>query len=127
MRAYVDADILIWHLRGKKVAGKFLKSLQDQKEYELWIGAMQRAEIVFFMRPNEETQTLQLLSLFQTAVVDQQVVDLAGQIYRDWHPSHEVDANDALLSATAMTSGGKIYTLNTKHYPMPNVLIEKAW
>jgi predicted nucleic acid-binding protein len=123
----VDADILIWHLRGKEIAWNFLKSLQDQKEYELWTGAMQRAEIVFFMHPNEETQTLQLLSLFQTASVDQRIVDTAGQLYRDWHPSHGVDANDLLLAATAMTTGGKIYTLNTKYYPMPNIVIEKAW
>ncbi len=127
MRAYVDADILIWHLRGKKVAKNFLKSLQDRKEYELWTGAMQLAEIVFFMRPHEEEKTLQLLSLFQTAPVDQQVVNVAGQIYRDWNPSHGVDIHDALLAATTMTTGGKIYTLNTKHYPMPNIVIEKAW
>lgn len=124
MRAYVDADILIWHLRGKKVAKNFLKSLQDRKEYELWTGAMQLAEIVFFMRPHEEEKTLQLLFLFQTAPVDQNV---AGQIYRDWNPSHGVDIHDALLAATTMTTGGKIYTLNTKHYPMPNIVIEKAW
>ena len=127
MRAYVDADILIWHLRGKKVAKNFLKSLQDRKGYELWTGAMQRAEIVFFMRPHEEEKTLQLLSLFQTAPVDQQVVNVAGQIYRDWNPSHGVDIHDALLAATTMATGGKIYTLNTKHYPMPNIVIEKAW
>ena len=127
MRAYIDADILIWHLRGKKVAGNFLKSLQDKKKYELWIGAMQRAEVVFFMRPNEEKDTLTFLSLFQTAPIDQHVVDIAGQIFRNWNPSHGVDIHDAILAATAMNSGGKIYTLNMKHYPMSNIVVEKAW
>ena len=127
MRAYVDADILIWHLRGKSVAKDFLKSLQDGKKYELWTGAMQRAEIVFFMRPHEEEKTLQFLSLFQTAPADQQVIDVAGRIYRDWNPSHGVDIHDAILAATAMVTGGKIYTLNAKHYPIPDIVVEKAW
>jgi hypothetical protein len=51
MRAYIDADILIWHLRGKNRARSFIRTIQDGNEYELLIGAMQQAEIVFFMRP----------------------------------------------------------------------------
>jgi PIN domain nuclease of toxin-antitoxin system len=47
MRAYIDADILIWHLRGKNKARNFIRTIQETNEYELWIGAMQRAEIVF--------------------------------------------------------------------------------
>ena len=54
MRAYVDADILIWHLRGERKAMAFIKSLLHNSEYGLWIGAMQRAELVFFMRENEK-------------------------------------------------------------------------
>ena len=88
---------------------------------------MQRAEVVFFMRPNEEKDTLTFLSLFQTAPIDQHVVDIAGQIFRNWNPSHGVDIHDAILAATAMNSGGKIYTLNMKHYPMSNIVVEKAW
>ena len=56
MRAYIDSDILIWHLRGEEKATKFLKKLNNSKEYELWIGAIQRAEVVFFMRPKEEEE-----------------------------------------------------------------------
>lgn len=54
-------------------------------------------------------------------------MDLAGAFYRKWHPSHSIDANDALLAATAATTGGKIYSLNLKHYPMPDVAVLKAW
>jgi len=50
MRAFIDSDILIWHLRGELKALKFLKKIRAKSEYELWIGAMQRAEVVFFMR-----------------------------------------------------------------------------
>lgn len=127
MRVYVDADVLIWHLRGAKPAIKFLRHLQDQAENELWIGAMQRAEIVFFMRPDEEENTLLLLSQFKTAPVNQEIIDRAGVLYRRWHPSHGLDNNDAILAATAIQTGGIVYCLNTKHYPMPEILVRKAW
>ena len=127
MKAYIDTDVLIWHLRGERKALRFLRNLRDGGEYELWIGAMQRAEVVFFMRPDEETATNLFLSQFKTAPVDQGIVDRAGLLYRAWHASHGIDANDALLAATAMHTGGRIFCLNVKHYPMSDVLVKKAW
>jgi predicted nucleic acid-binding protein len=127
MRAYIDSDILIWHLRGDKKALKFLKDLQGSKEYELWVGAIQRAEIVFFMRNDEEKNTMLLLSQFKTFPIDQTIVDAGGMFYRKWNPSHGVDINDALLAATVAQTGGKIYCLNTKHYPMSEVIVEKPF
>jgi len=127
MRAYIDSDILIWHLRGDKKALKFLKDLQESKEYELWVGAIQRAEVVFFMRHNEEKDTMLLLSQFKTAPIDQTIVDAGGVLYRKWHPSHGLDINDALLAATVKQTGGKIYCLNIKHYPMSEIIVEKPF
>ena len=127
MRAYIDADILIRHLRGDGRALGFLQRLRDDGAYELWTGAMQRAEIVFFMRPEEEDATLLFLSQFKTAVVDQGIIDQAALLYRRWHPSHGLDINDAILAATAAQTGGQIYCLNKKHYPMPDLPVKKAW
>ena len=127
MRAYIDSDVLIWHLRGEAKALKFLKSLKETGLYELWTGAMQRAEVVFFMRPGEEEPTRLFLSQFKTVPVDQAIVDRAGELYRKWNPSHGTDANDALLAATALLHGGHLFTLNSKHYPMPEIAIKKAW
>jgi predicted nucleic acid-binding protein len=127
MRAYLDSDVLIWHLRGERKARNFLRRLRDGGEYELWTGAMQRAEIVFFMHPEEEEVTELFLSQFRTAPLDQATVDAAGALYRRWHPSHGIDVNDALLAATAMRTGGRIFCLNTRHYPMPEVPVKRAW
>ena len=102
MKSYVDSDVLIWHLRGNRKALRFLKHLRDSEENELWTGAMQRAEIVFFMKPEEETATRLLLSQFRTAPVDQGIVDAAATLYRLWQPSHGLDINDAILAATVM-------------------------
>jgi predicted nucleic acid-binding protein len=127
MRAYVDSDVLIRHLRGERKALRFLQRLRDSEENELWTGAMQRAEIVFFMKPEEETATLLFLSQFKTASIDQRIVDAAATLYRRWQPSHGLDINDAILAATIMQTGGQIFCLNTKHYPMPDLLVKKAW
>ena len=127
MKAYIDSDILIWHLRGECKALNLLKRLLDDEQFDLWIGAMQRAEVVFFMRPAEESSTLLFLAQFQTARVDQQIIDKAGEFYRKWNPRSGTDVNDAILAATVLQTGGKIYTLNSKHYPMPEITVQRAW
>jgi hypothetical protein len=127
MKAYIDSDVLIWHLRGERKALNLLKRLLDDEQFDLWIGAMQRAEVVFFMRPAEESSTLLFLAQFQTASVDQQIIDKAGEFYRKWNPRSGTDVNDAILAATVLQTGGKIYTLNSKHYPMPEITVQRAW
>ena len=125
MRAYIDSDILIWHLRGEKKALKFFKKIKE--EYSLFTGAMQRAEVTFFMRENEKEETLLFLSQFETTSVSQEIVDKASSLYRKWNPSNGIDPNDAILAATAQITGGKIFTLNTKHFPMKDIVVSKAW
>ena len=127
MKAYIDSDILISHLRGNKKALNFLTKMKKNAKYELWIGAMQRAEIIFFMRENEEKNTMAFLSQFKTAAVSENIIDKAGKIYRAWFPSHGIDINDAILAATAQETGGIIFCQNIKHYSMPDILAQKAW
>jgi len=127
MRAYIDADVLIWHLRGEKKAKDLLIHLRDQDRYELYTGAMQRAEVVFFMRPEEEDETALFLSAIKTVPVDQRIVDIAGTLYRQWHSVYGIDVNDAILAATVMETGGRIYTLNVKHFPMPEINVQRGW
>jgi predicted nucleic acid-binding protein len=127
MKAYIDSDVLIWHLRGERKALHLLQRLRDIEQLDLWIGAMQRAEVVFFMRPAEESVTLLFLAQFQTAPVDQPIIDKAAEFYRKWNPRCGTDVNDAILAATVLQTGGKIYTLNSKHYPMPEVAVQRAW
>jgi len=127
MRAYIDSDVLIWHLRGERKAARLLAALKHDGRHELWTGALQRAEIVFYMRPEEEPATLLLLDELKTAAVDRSIVDLGAVLYRRWHPSHGVDVHDCILAATVIQTGGSIFTLNKKHYPMPELVVTKAW
>ena len=88
---------------------------------------MQRAEVVFFMQPAEESATLLFLTQFQTAPIDQLIIDKAGEFYRKWNPRNGTDVNDVILAATVLETCGKIYTLNSRHYPMPEVAVQRAW
>jgi predicted nucleic acid-binding protein len=79
------------------------------------------------MRPAEESVTFLFLAQFQTAPVDQAIIDKAAEFCRKWNPRCGTDVNDAILAATVLQTGGKIYTLNSKHYPMPEVAVQRAW
>jgi len=126
VRAYIDSDILIAYLRKERSAREFLRR-QSSHGMDLWTGAMQRAEVLFFMRPGEEPDTLYFMSKFKTASVTQEVVDDAGVLFRAWNRSHGTGVADALLAATVMLTGGQLFTKNLKHYPMPGVAVSKAW
>jgi hypothetical protein len=79
------------------------------------------------MRSEEEEATISFLSRFKTEPVSREIVDQAGVFYRRWHRSHGIDVNDAILAATVAATGGKIYTQNVRHYPMPDVAVIKGW
>lgn len=62
---------------------------------------------VFFMRRPQAAATRAFLSRFKTEAVTQPIVDLGGEMYRQWHPSHGMDVNAALLAATTAPHGWK--------------------
>ena len=41
-------------------------------------------------------------------------------------PGHGVDIHDRILAVTALETGGTVYTLNRKHYRMPELAVTKA-
>ncbi len=127
MKVFFDSDILIWHLRGDRRALKFFRNNRKEGGREWWIGALCRAEIVFFMRQGEEAKTWLFLSQFSTAPVDADLIDAASVFYRKYNPSHGTDINDAILAATVERHGGILFTLNVKHYPMKTIVVERAW
>ena len=127
MKVFVDSDVLIWHLRGDPRALELLRSLSAAEGNQLWTGAMQRAEVLFFARPNELPATRRLLDQFEAAPVDRATVDAAATLFQRWHASHGVDEHDALLAASVQKAKGRLITLNVKHYPMEGLDVARAW
>src|SRR4051812_39736874 len=123
---HVDADILIWQLRGVSAATVRLADLR-REHHRLWTGVMQRAEILFHLRRGEETAAGRLLSQFGSHPLGITEIELASELYRLWHPSHGTDVHDAILAATVMTHGGRLITQNLRHFPMPGLSVERGW
>jgi hypothetical protein len=123
---YVDSDILIWHLRNHPAATALLAHLPATGD-EPWISAMQRVEITFFMRENEERRTLDFLAGFSLQPLTTEIIDLGSTLFRTWQPKNGLGREDALLAATAMLTGGRIVTQNVRHFPMPGVAVERGW
>lgn len=104
-----------------------LRVWEADPQMELWIGALQRAEVLFHVLPGEERLTGFVLRRFRTAPVTEEVVDLGARLFSRWNRSHGVDENDALLAATAVLTGGQVITMNLKHFPMPEVRATLGW
>ncbi|MGE5594427.1 MAG: PIN domain-containing protein [Hyphomicrobiales bacterium] len=124
---FIDADVLIEHLRGRSAALEFIERLLHAPDTELWTSAIQRAEVLFHTRAGEESRVDRLLRNLRTAPVTEEVVEFAAELYRRWNPSHGTGRNDAILAATVMLARGTLYTQNTRHFPMPGLDVRPGW
>jgi predicted nucleic acid-binding protein len=125
--AWLDANIIVWLLRQRPEALALLSRLYRTPNLQLAMSVAQRGEILIGLKPKEEQRTFGLLDRFRFEAVTVPIVDRAAELYRQWHPSHGVGANDMVLAATAEAFGGTIYTLNLEHFPMPGLLVERGW
>lgn len=126
-RIYVDADVLVWNLRGHPAAEQRLVAIASQTSDTAWVAAMQRAEVLFGMKAGEEAITMELLGRFEVQPVTIEIVDLGARLYREWNPRAGTGKNDALLAATALLTDGRIITNNVRHFPMPGLRVEQGW
>lgn len=79
------------------------------------------AEIYAGLRPGEEPLTRAFFEARGEVVVDGRAGRRAGSYLARYARSHGVEIADALVAAAAATSGLRLWTLNRKHYPMPDV------
>lgn len=118
MTVLVDSDVLIEVSRGRdaKLIATWLElSASDAlilyspvTAAELWAGA--RSE-----------EQLALEALFDALVcipLDAEVGRRAGDYLKRYRKSHHVELGDALIAASAASSGATLWTRNRKHYPM---------
>jgi predicted nucleic acid-binding protein len=78
---------------------------------ELWSGA----------RPTEHAALEALFEALVCVPADAVVGRRAGEYLRRYRKSHSVELGDALIAASAVTSGAMLWTRNRKHYPMGEV------
>ncbi len=79
------------------------------------------AEIYAGIRAGEEPMTQAFFEARGEIVLDGRVGRRAGAYLAPYARSHGVELADALVAAAATTSGMRLWTLNRKHYPMPDI------
>jgi predicted nucleic acid-binding protein len=118
VRYVLDSSVLIDLLRARSEAVDLLVSITNDTD-ELWGVTPTRTEILGGMRPIEEERTRALLDLCQWQDITVEVADLAAAMARQWRSSHGgIGTVDYLIAAGTSLIGGRLLTLNTRHFPM---------
>ena len=120
MNALIDTDVLIDHLRGVAVARDLLLHLLESGGPPA-ISAITVAEIEAGIGESERETVEVLLDRLPALALDPEIARTGGRFRREYGASHGVLLPDALIAATAVKHGRTLYTLNRKHYPMPEV------
>lgn len=117
MTVVVDTSILIDVLRGEPAAAAALREARG--DGPLHASEVTRLEVLTGMRPHEEDATRTLLGAFSWHPLDERLAEIAGELGRQWLPSHRgIDSADLAVAATATALDARLFTRNVKHFPM---------
>lgn len=117
MNTLVDTSVLVDYLRGDQRAAGLLETRRAGGV--LHASQITRLELLAGMRPGEEEATRLLLSTLVWRDVDAEVANQAGELGRQWLPSHHgIDSADLAIAATALLNEADLLTLNVRHFPM---------
>jgi len=83
--------------------------------------AISWAEIYAGIRPGEEALTEAFFNARGEVVLDGVAGRHAGSYLARYRASHGLELADALIASAAVTSELRLWTLNRRHYPMPDL------
>ena len=110
----LDTDVLIWYMRGNEKARKLI---DDAERFS--ISVITYMELLQGMRNKGELNSLRrALHLWGTDILYVSAdISAKAMFYVEQHfLSHSLEIADALIGATAVSSGMPIITGNYKHY-----------
>ena len=111
----IDTDVLIDYLRGQAGAVAFLRKTKRA----LRVSSATVAELYVGVREGTEDDVLErFLGLLEVVEITSGIARRAGLWRRDFGKSHGTGLMDALIAASAESSGSTLVTLNDTHYPM---------
>lgn len=117
MTVLVDTSVFVDYLRGHRHAATLLE--EHVTSGPLHASEITRLELLAGMRPDEEAATRLLLSSVRWHPVDEPVAERAGELGRQWLPSHRgIDAADLAIAATTLLLSAQLLTVNVRHFPM---------
>ena len=116
----LDSDVIIAWLRGYEEVAGAIVTLLGSGHNLLWT-PVSIAEIFAGTRNAESKRIETLFLILETLPVSAAIGRRAGKYMQRYARSHSVELRDALIGAAASESGLPLWTLNKKHYPMPDV------
>ena len=121
MTVLTDSDILIEVSRGrdKTMVSQWLEL--GQSDALILYSAVSAAELRAGARPPEYTALDALFDSLLCVPIDAALGRRAGEYLRRYRRSHAVELGDALIAASAVERGARLWTRNRKHYPMPEL------
>jgi predicted nucleic acid-binding protein len=115
-----DSDVIIDILRGRTRVSEAALAL-ERGGVPTFCTAIAWAEVYAGIRAGEEPLTQAFFEARGEVVLDGRIGRRAGAYLARYGRSHGVELADALVAAAAATSSLRLWTLNRKHYPMPDV------
>lgn len=115
-----DSDVIIEILRGRAAVVNDALAL-ERDGVPTYTTAIAWAEIYAGVRAGEEPLTQAFFEARGEVLLDGAIGRRAGAYVARYGRSHGVELADALVAAAAVTAGLRLWTLNRKHYPMPDV------
>ena len=116
----LDTDVLVDFLRGHAPAVQWMR---DRRERPL-VSVISIAELRAGMRPGEEAALESLFAALIVIPVDESTARHAGDLRRKFGPSHGTGLADALIAASSIMNDVRLVSLNAKHYPMIESLVQ---
>ncbi len=114
-RYLLATDILIEYIRGQARAIAYV----DELDGDLLVSAATVAELYAGVRNAAEQQRMDdFLSAMLFIPIDQSVAKQGGLYRQQYGKSHGTGLLDAMIAATAKTTGATLISFNKRHFPM---------
>ena len=121
MTILVDSDILIEVSRARDVTIVARWMELSESDALILFSPVTAAELWAGARPTEYAELETLFDSLVCVPGDASVGRRAGEYLCRYRKSHAVELGDALIAASAVASGARLWTRNRKHYPMPEL------
>ena len=118
-----DTDVLVDHLRGVAGARDALLTLGGGSDPGA-ISVITVAEIEAGLREEERPAVERLFAALAIQDVTEPIARQAGRYRASFGASHGVLLPDAIIAATAHVQQMQLVTLNKKHYPMSDIVVQ---
>lgn len=118
-RVLLDTDILIDYMRGYPEAVAFVDGTGPRAA----VSVLTVSELYAGVREAETRQLKKLLQTFSYYVVTRAIAIRGGLLRRQYLRSHRIALADSLIAATAQEHRMEMATLNSKHFPMLDVIV----